>query len=187
MATYSFIYVNRVTPFSDDILNLVWDKMEKDGILRHLFYDGSNKTREEFFEFMGRRNTLPFTLFKEAELIGFFWLNSFVGRTAQIHFTAFRNSMGTRRNATHFGTKCIQYCLSLKDDNGFFIDTVVGVTPVSNTLARRFNEKAGMIKIGLIPNYCIMHYEGRIEDGVLTYATRESYGFDGKAETIWQE
>ena len=187
-SVYSIHYLDSFDVYNFELaLSNIWEKLIEDGIVKSLFYGGTVKSFPDFFDFMNRRGTLAYVLLKNKDLHGFFWLNNFVGKTAQIHCTGFKKSIGTRRNAHIFARKCISYALCLNDDDGFLIDTVLGYTPISNTLSVKFNERAGMIKIGQIPSYCNMAYEGTVVDAVLTYATRETLNLSGELESIWIE
>ena len=183
---YRIIFVQKDSQ-SVLIFHQVWCKLRDENLVETLFFDGTCKNFSDFMDIMTRKNTLPFALFKDDEIYGFFWLNNFAGKTAQIHFTAFKNSIGLRRCAPSFGTKCISYALSLKDELGYFIDTILGVTPISYKLALKFNKRAGMKEIGRIPNRCVMYYKRRVEDALLTYATRETLEIHKDQVAAWEE
>ena len=89
----------------------------------------------------------------------------------------FRDSWGRRCDALHHAGAMLRHVLTRRDSAGYVLDTLVGLTPVSNPLAVRFVQAAGMRKLGIIPHGAVLHYEGRRPvDAVLTVGTRASLG-----------
>jgi len=190
---YAIINLRTKSSFTEHLLRRTWEQLERDSLVRILFYDGHIHLFDEFYDYMRSPSVMPFVILKDAEIIGLWWLNMFKvidgERTARIHFTAFRNSIGTRRNAPSFGRKSIRYALSLRDKEGYLVDRILGLTPATYKLALRYNEKAGMQQYGIAENACNLVYENRVVDGILTYATRETMALEeGKLETnLWVE
>lgn len=54
-----------------------------------------------------------------------------------------------------------------------YVETLVGVTPVSNRLAVRFIQRVGFKPIGIIPKAVDLAYRGIIDDGLLSIKTRQ--------------
>ena len=183
MDRHDIIFLGRRDPYTKPTLEFVWSKIIGDGLVQRLFYDGSVQNLEAFLGAMMNEDALPFVMTNEdGKIVLFAWLNCIEGVMARMHFTMFRDSWGGKRNAVALGRKMVEHVLSRKDDAGYIIHTVVGITPVVNTLALRYVMALGMERVGIVPNGATLYYQGgRVVDAVLTVATRKSMGI-GEAQ-----
>ena len=178
MDAHRIVFLAKNDPYTAPTLEFVWVRIVSDGLVPVVFYDGSVRCLEDFHACMQDGGTLPFVMSSNAgKIIMFCWLNCIEGVTARIHFTFFKDSWGRKRDALGYAKAMLRHVLTRRDSAGYVLDTVVGMTPVSNPLAVRFVQAAGMQKVGFIPHGAVLHYEGsQPVDAVLTVATRDSLG-----------
>jgi len=148
-------------------------RMEDDGTVSSTFYDGSVRTAEDFVQHLCRPGAMPFLLFWENAPAGVTWLNGVEGRTARGHFCLYRSVWGRRTTAT-LGRCIFETMLGYRDADGFMFDTILGLTPISQSLAWRLSMLCGAEKVGVLPNGAFIKARGTTEDAVLTAATRGS-------------
>ena len=186
---YRISYLARSFENTKSILRMIWQKIVADGLVPILFYDGCIQKEEDFLCAMMDGQTCPWVVSDEKKFVFFAWMNKPEGKAMRAHFTMFRDSWGRKRNALAIARHMLGHMLTRKDDSGYVVDTILGVTPVTNKLACRFALGFGMTRVGIMPNVVTLFYDGRTTDGLLTYATRESLGLQ-EGETvgaIWSE
>ena len=188
MSMYRIRSLGRRQELTEPTLEMLWAKIQADGLAETLFYDGSVRDEYDFICAMMNRTTCPWLVTCDGRFALFSWLNDAEGRAMRIHFTMFKESWGGRRNAADVARHFVSYVLTRRDADGCLLDTLYGLTPTSNRLACRFVQRAGMEKIGILPNAVNLFFQGRrTDDALMTYATRESLGIrpDGNVEATW--
>ena len=188
MSMYRILYLGRKLELTEPALEMLWAKIQADGLAETLFYDGSVRSEYDFICSMMNRNTCPYLVTCDGKFALFSWLNGAEGRAMRIHFTMFKESWGGKRNAVDVARHFVSYVLTLKDADGYLLDALYGLTPTSNRLACRFVQRAGMDKIGILPNAVSLFFnENRTDNALVTCATRESLGIgpDGNVEATW--
>ena len=188
MDTYYVLSLTRNEDITQPMLRMVWERILEESLVPVLFYDGSIQTWPQFLECMTRQGGCPFVIIRKANPVMFAWVNDTEGQSMRMHFTMFRDSWGEKRHAAAIARHLLEFVLTRKDEQGFLIDTIVGVTPTSNRLACRFVQRVGLTKLGVIPHAISLYYEdGRTDDAMVTYATRETLGLqpDEDVRAIW--
>lgn len=174
MRTYivPYMYIDGVPTFKNSYIMGMFDKMERDGTIEMVFFDGAVKTREEFLAFVRRPGIQLYELgLKDSDTpAGFIWLEMFTRRTALLHFCIFSEHWG---GAYKIGHEVLVTLLSLRDSCGnYILDAVYGITPANNELALGAVRATGVNEVGTIPNAFYYESLGKSVDGVISYFTR---------------
>lgn len=172
---YLVRYIDYLKPDSCDLLDEIWEKLVADRLWRALFYDGSVTDFSSFRKEIGRPGCLPFAVYGMGRLAMFSWLNNLQNRTARSHFVVFREFWG-RAKRLRLGRFLYDYILTRRDDDGYILDCLYGITPATYQLAIRAVLASGWVRCGVIPNVCYMADVNEHVDGVITCATREILG-----------
>lgn len=105
------------------------------------------------------------------EIIGEFTLENFTGLAAQIHCCLHpeRGASQNLRTACFAVNEVLQ---EWKNGNGSpYVETLYGVTPITNRVSTLFNQKVGFRRIGILPKG-ITDHTGTVVDAVLTVKER---------------
>lgn len=151
----------------------IYERIRREGTANRVFYDGSIQSAEAFVELIFQSGTLPFLVFLRGEPAAFIWVNGVEGRAGRGHFVLFRNAWG-REQSRCVGRFMFAWLLSQKDADGYLFDVIVGVTPASNVLARKWVLECGAEQVGVLPYFAFMARTGTTEDAIITAATRDS-------------
>ena len=110
---------------------------------------------------------------QDCKILGEFLLESFIGKAAQIHFSVHPE------NNFSFSLEMCRYtmdrvlnkwsCRGNKDEP--YLLTLYGLTPVTNRAACIFVLRAGMKKVGILPNS--INYKGAVVDSMVTTRVRK--------------
>jgi hypothetical protein len=166
------MYIDGVPTFKDSAIMELFDRMEADGTIELVFFDGSVKTREEFLIKMKSVGTQLYMVFMKEEKYpaAFIWLDQFKHKTAHGHFCVFSSHWG---DAYKIGHEVLVRLVHLKDNNDRYIfDAIYGFTPVDNELAIKATTSAGMVVAGTLPNAYWYSSDDKSHDAVMTYFTR---------------
>jgi hypothetical protein len=141
--------IDGIPTFPDSFILGLFERMQEEGLVETVFYDGRIKTAEDFLRMMKGMNQLWVVKFN-GEIAGFFWLNNFDMRKAEFHFCFFDNLRGT--DALEAGRKITGMLINMKDLAGFpLYDLLYGMTEVTNEPARYWCESLGYQHFGVIP------------------------------------
>jgi hypothetical protein len=154
---YQFDHKDSLT--QGEIFDL-YDLIKKDAILwKTLWYDGPPDTPHLF---LGRIKEWWFVRVRTADnhTVGTFWLNGYMGRTAQIHFAIFEEH---RANAVEIGKATLQWLESLG-----WLHSVYGLTPVTHRHVFPFIGAIGFQILGKIPGSCWIERKEKFIAGVVS-------------------
>jgi len=165
--------IDGVPTFKDSTLMEMFDKVERDGTIDAIFFDGGVKTRQDFLLMMRRFDTQFYGVYvKDSEVpVGFIWLDMFMQKTARGHFCAFSEYWG---DAYKIGHEVLVRLLTMKDDKGdYVLDAVYGFTPEDNELALTATKAAGFRVAGTLPYAFYYESDKRSHHAVMMYYTRD--------------
>jgi len=168
-----YMTVDGVPTFRDSDLMNMFDKVERDGTVDAIFFDGSVKTREGFAAMMKRPGVQFYGVYVEdsAAPVGFIWLDMFMQKTARGHFCAFSEYWG---DAYKIGHEVLVRLLTMKDREGnYVLDAAYGFAPEDNEMAMIAAKAAGSKVGGTIPNAIYCESDGKSHPGVILYYTRD--------------
>jgi|GEM_PF-491745 len=166
-----YCFQDGIPTMRDSEIAELFDMMRNQGCLPVVFYDKSVIDSAGFIREMKRRDThffVAYTINKTP--LAMWWLNTFEGRSARIHFCAFKAAFGI---SPTIGRECLARTLQMQVDGAYILDCLIGITASSNKLALRALKKAGMIAASTIPNMLYNGYTNKPMDAVLSYCTRK--------------
>ena len=117
----------------------IYDKIVADGVLDHVFWDGSINTIDDFILCMSNNDNIIYGIYDGDKWLAVAWVNSFTGKTAQLHHCVFRDGYGR----PEIGRDMVNFIMHLKYNGEYCIDALVGITPKENRLAVRYMKKSG--------------------------------------------
>jgi hypothetical protein len=146
---------------SDETLIYIWKRIEQEGKVEQLFYDGSVKNIQEWLNFIKQPAMFPIIIWDNInnQIVHVAWLKDAFDCSAWIHHCAIGNY---RRGVWEANLDHWKKFNSLK--------LLLGLTPKSNEKAIKILKKICKFKIvGEIPFVCNMFYEGKRVSGILSY------------------
>jgi len=165
---WPYVKYNGEWSIPDIILGLVWEKLEGNGKIEDLFYEGGMRTALEFIEFFQDPNRF-LTLGVDADskqVIAFGFLTNFDSGKAYVHFSfidEFREELGEM---------IIDFWRQMVDGKGNkVLDVLIGITPESYRVVIPIIKKWGFQVVGTIPLICNMFYKNKKEGGIISYLT----------------
>lgn len=165
--------VDGIPTFKDSDLMEMFDKVERDGTVGAIFFDGSVKTRQEFATMMKQPGVRFFGVYVHSSTtpVGFIWLDMFMQKTARGHFCAFSEYWG---DAYKIGHEVLVQLLTMKDKEGnYVLDAIYGFTPEDNELALAALQAAGFRVAGVLPNAFYYESDKESHAGVMMYYNRD--------------
>lgn len=165
---WPYVKFNNEWSIPDEVLAFVWSRIEENGKIEELFYEGGMRTPSEFIEFF--RNPDKFLVLgvntetKEIKAFGF--LSGFDTNKAYAHFSFINGYV------PGVGEMIIDFWRKMESENGErFLDVLIGITPESYTTVLKIIQKWGFNIVGTIPMICNMNYKNKKEGGVISYLT----------------
>lgn len=149
----------------DSFLADVFEKMQAEGVLERVFYDGSVTTPEAFVKYMQSPANVSIFFVRDGEPLSFGWLNGIREGRAFAHFCTLKAGRGV---TIDMGRIALGYWFSTFD----FLAVILGMIAANNKLALRFVRRIGFTAVGEIPRLIYDAYSGQRVAGVLTYCER---------------
>ena len=164
MMGYEFVHKDHM---SNDELQVIYETIKADATLwKTLWYDSAPAS---YTAWMNR--IIPWWLARVSRddaTVGVFWLNGYMGRTAQIHFAVFEPH---RAEAVEIGNATMQWLSELN-----WLHSVYGITPATHRHVFPFIEALGFKIVGKLPGACWIERKQKHVAGVLSV-----YDFGRKA------
>ena len=137
----------------------VWQQIVAEGKQDLLFYDGSVKNLKEWIDYIyNPQNHVVLIIDNLGHIYHVCWLNKFYQGHGFVHHCSLgkynRNTWPTLRD----------YWKSME-----IINTVLGVTPVTNQAAVKLLRVIGWTELGVIPGLCYLAKESRHVGGVISF------------------
>jgi hypothetical protein len=123
-------------------------------------------TVESFEDFLNRESAVFFFAVIGHKVVSMVWVDYTGVRSGNIHFVVFRRAYGGLNFIAGLAT------LGYIFDAGLF-DSLMGFTPIDNTLALRINKRLGFVELGIAP---LSHYDDVkkvSKDAMVTYCTKD--------------
>lgn len=156
---------------ADSVWLACWQRMEDDGAIEKVFYDGTVTSPEGFVQEMRLPYVHPHIVCVDGTPACIVWLTNLEGRMARAHFLTFKEHS---KIARHLGRFAFQQLLTYTYEDGSYIfDVIFGMTPCSNMLAVNTCIKSGFKKVGVLPNGAWIAAKGKSENMIVTAVTRE--------------
>lgn len=170
-----YVQVNGAWTLPDTTVMQLWDRMEKDGTAKVVFYSGSVNGPWSLVSFLKRLDISAHFLTHGGKIIGMTWLTDIASGRAFAHFCFFREAWGNGL-ALEAGKKSLEYWFGQAYENGKPIfHTIAGATPDVYEHAVRFVGKLGGHIIGTIPGMLFDVYNQRSMGATYSYFAREEH------------
>ncbi len=164
-----YLWDNAETRLTEDHLWVFWNMMP----WQHVFYDGQVRSAPDFVAFCRSGYSRLWAIYMAEQPLGLVWLNGFTGRAAYIHLTSFKGAH--RRHTVPAAREFIRRVFNSPDPldkSRPFLETLVGITPASYSLALAYAARCGFVEKCRIPLALHLAHEGRFDDAVVTCLTR---------------
>ena len=153
----------------NDVIQEYWQSLYMEGWLDSRLCDVDNPTWSDVVEMIVRMGSQMYCVMDSDKMVAEFMLENFTGRAAQIHFSCSPRStpqmnLYTAREASRIILE------EWKGPDGPYLDTLYGLTPVTNRVACIFTLKVGFKKIGILPNG--MRDRGKIVNAMISTKVR---------------
>lgn len=158
---------------SDAALERLYEIGRREGILDHVLYDVS-ADRNLFVIFARKAEVFGSVYARDGEPAGFFYLDSFEGSTARLHFCFFKSG---RKRRHDIGRQVLNWCFET-----FEFKCLKGVIPAVNPGAMRYACEMGGRFRGFIPGNCWLERRRRTVSGALFIFHRPAAGPGHKLE-----
>lgn len=157
---------------ADAFLALLFEQMKEDGSDSQVFFEREITTAEKWLEFVKSPGVHLFIPTCDGVPVGVCWLDRLQERWAQFHFCLFKNIWGHGRSV-ELGRWVLNRILSMKDEDGYLLDMLVGVLPTRHRLALRYVKKCGGKASGVLPLGVVNGDTGQSEEATIITLTRE--------------
>ncbi len=175
MRLLSYTAIDGVPTFKDSFIKGLFDRMQEEGLVDMVFYDGSVKSSDEFLQMMKFGMNSLFIIEFKGEIAGLCWLNNFCSRRAEFHMCFFSNLRG--QDAVEVGKEVVKELLYMEDGAGNPIfDLLFGMTETENVPAIRWCRAMEFETLGIIPSAV---WNAKLKKSVpaqFSYVERGKYG-----------
>jgi hypothetical protein len=145
----SYAYIDGAWNAKNSVVKGFFEKAKKDGITDDVFIDGSIETADQFLNHLQSVGVSAYFIIWKKEVCAVFWLDTFTRRTAYLHYMPL--SQDAYRNPVKIGRKVIEKVLSIKYNNEYCLDMIIGIVPAHFSHVRRYNRLTGGKEIGELP------------------------------------
>ncbi|MBI9113146.1 hypothetical protein [Maridesulfovibrio ferrireducens] len=153
--------------FPDEFLIYLFERMQEEGTASVVFFEGKITTSEKWLEMIKCHGMHLFVGFFDGELAGLCWLERSQEKWAQFNFCFFKNSWGHKKSIA-WGKWAANELLNLKDEHGYLMDMLVGITPSRNKLALRLAKLCDWKESGRLPFGVFNGQTGKSEEAVIS-------------------
>lgn len=150
-----------------DGLQALFTLTESYELLETTFYGGGVETFEDFQELMS--NAHVYGIVHDGELVGFTWINMWMGRSAAVHVCLWPTA--DREHIAPMGRAFLQHVLNLKKNGAYYRDSLFGLTPASYHNVIQYALAIGMVWQAEIPDAAVV--KGEAVPMTLLTVTRE--------------
>jgi len=156
------LYFTHSAHLSVDDLKKLYERMVSEGLDKAVLYDGSIKCWQDWANFMlETKSWLVQCAWEDGTVVGMWWLNGFLGKTAMIHFCWFKNT--TFNEKVEIGKQALKWLASLN-----ILRSVFGLTPKPYRHVIPYLEATGFSNRGYLPGACYMARKNKYVDGVIS-------------------
>ncbi len=179
MKLLPYTAIDGIPTFQDSFIRGLYERMDKEGLLRWVFYDGCIKAADEFLKVMKFGMNRLFVIEFKGEIAGLCWLNNFTTRTGEFHFCFFENLRGP--DAVEQGRKVVCELLYMTDVHGNpMFDLLFGLTEVGNRPAVSWCKRMKFEPLGILPAALWIAEEQKSVPAWYHYVERGMYGQEGR-------
>ena len=144
---------------------VIWHKIIEEGKLGHLFYDGTVKNLKDWLDYIyNPANHVALVVDDSGRVYHIAWLNKFSHRNGFLHHCA----IGKFNRKSWPLLK--KFWADMRDPDGDpVVNTLLGVTPITNSKALKLVRLLGWEILGEIPGICYIDSRDIYVPGVISY------------------
>lgn len=163
-----FVQLNGEWTIPDDVLANLFFRIEADGLVEGVFFDGSIHDWRTFIQAVKSPQNICIFFFHENIPMAFAWLNGLARHTAFAHFCVLRHAWGA--HADEMGKMALNYWMSW--DGEAKIQTIMGTIPTQNRRALAYVRRIGFERCGTIPGL-LKDRHGKFRSADIVYFSRD--------------
>lgn len=156
----------------------VYEALDESGRLQSSFPHLRQCSWDAFQDITHGKDRYSWILTFRDEIAGVVYLSDMAGTAAYVHFAFLpvraTRTMGRLPVPVAAGRFAVASILRDKKDGEYILDTLIGITPISNKAAVNMIMRCGAVRVGEIPGAVFEYGRDRNGAGVVTYYTRES-------------
>lgn len=175
MGDFSRTYKGQLT---DQELMHFWWQAKAAGRSRSILFDMPEPDEQGFAQWVRRPDIHFWLVAYKGVTMGAYYLTQMQGKSAHIHFITLPCT--THRTANRRPVSLAAALFGLGSSlwepsaSSYKLDTIIGVTPMSNTAAVKFIQRCGAVECGVLPGGCYFHDTGENVPALLTVFNRAS-------------
>lgn len=153
-----------------------WRQAQASGRDRAIGFDLPPMDGPAFCRWMRREDVHPWIVTFRDIPMGLYYLTERHGKSAHIHFLTLpcgthrtKDRRPVARAAALFG---LGASLWEETATSYQLDTLIGITPMSNRTAVKFIMGLGAVDVGVVPGLCWFHDQGENVPGLVTFFNR---------------
>jgi len=168
-----YVRKDGIPTFRDSEIKKIYTRAFDEGWGFEMFHDGSIRNADHFVQYITSDKVMFWGVFKDTELIGFFWLNRIEKTHAYLHFGFFKAYWGQYEDILVAGKKALTMLLVQDYDGKPMFDLILGMYPSWNIHVLSYVKKFGARTLGEIPNLVWSETQGKSIPGTIVAVTRE--------------
>ena len=168
MTKYQYQLIHLHDAEVTDVIQYWQDLLDRD-VLKYRIPEVLHPTLSTVQDMLRRMHNSCFVAVDEnRKIVGECMLDNFQGLCAMVHFSIHPHCYG--RKGVQIAVESSKQLFKLRRDNSKipYVQTLLGVTPVSNKLATRFIQKVGFKKVHTLRNAFWLAYNKSYDDGLVT-------------------
>lgn len=168
-----YIEEDGVRSFKDSFVMELYRQAKEEGRADMAFPGKSVTDAKGFLNAMKYGPNQLYIVHDKTDLLGFCWLNNFLGRTAYLHMCAFQIARG---KVAEVSRKVLDILFDIKnlDGDGYVYDMLIGLTQASNTAISQIVEAIGGVYGCILPEGSFDSKENKSVPAKLCYFIREA-------------
>lgn len=158
-----------VSLLPEDVVETYWQTLYMENTLRFRLCDTIDPTFEDVKDIIRRAHGQMYMVIDitTKEAVAEFMLENFTGRSAQVHFSMHpRNNFKDSIKIGNYANDTVLNEWIHPEYNGPYLESLFGLTPVTNRAACLFIRRCGYKKIGVLPKG--IKDRGKIVDAMIT-------------------
>lgn len=158
--------------FTREWMVRLWDRLEAEGKIPFLFYDGETRDRQDYIEFMASPDVYSYVAYDKTGRVPLatYFVNDFIGLSCKMHFCFLDAGI------EHKYAIGVETCNFLLRAGG--IAALIGITPKPFRHAWQFALRVGFTKMGVLPAACrlarLPGNKSSYVDAIVTLCTPET-------------
>jgi hypothetical protein len=146
----------------------VYHRLEDEGSLRWLFFEGECKTVIDFISLVKSPRNLFYIIIdsEEDDMVAVFWLNSRTKINCSVHVSFFKNYF---RRSVGISKEILAWVFNTFSN----YKSLLCFIPINNRVANKFVKRVGWIEVGTVPNLIVDAQSSQGVSGNMYYITQD--------------